>query len=47
MTQVKDKLRNNIGDKMLNDCLIAYVERDIFMKVSMNDTILVSLHEKS
>ncbi|XP_021762668.1 zinc finger MYM-type protein 1-like [Chenopodium quinoa] len=39
MTQVKDKLRNSMGDQMLNDCLITYLERDLFYNVSMDDII--------
>ncbi|XP_010677033.1 uncharacterized protein LOC104892747 [Beta vulgaris subsp. vulgaris] len=39
MMQVKDKLRNSMGDQMLNDCLITYLENDLFFNVSMNDII--------
>ncbi|XP_057250623.1 uncharacterized protein LOC104908187 [Beta vulgaris subsp. vulgaris] len=39
MTQVKDKLRNSMGDQMLNDCLITYVEKEMFLKVSKDDII--------
>ncbi|XP_021851187.1 uncharacterized protein [Spinacia oleracea] len=39
MTQVKDKLPNSMGDQMLNDCLINYLERDMFLNVNMNDII--------
>ncbi|XP_021765421.1 zinc finger MYM-type protein 1-like [Chenopodium quinoa] len=37
MKQVKDKLRNSMGDQMLNDCLITYLENDLFLNVSMED----------
>ena len=36
MTIVKDKLRNSMGDQMLNDCLITYLESDLFLNVSMD-----------
>ncbi|XP_021839078.2 uncharacterized protein [Spinacia oleracea] len=39
MTQVKDKLRNSMGDQMLNDCLITYLEKDLFLNVNMDDII--------
>ncbi|XP_021747613.1 uncharacterized protein LOC110713478 [Chenopodium quinoa] len=39
MTQVKDKLRNSMGDQMLNDCLITHLERDLFYNVSMDDIV--------
>ncbi|XP_048500242.1 uncharacterized protein LOC104894676 [Beta vulgaris subsp. vulgaris] len=39
MTQVKDKLRNSMGDRMLNDCFITYVEKEMFLKVSKDDII--------
>ncbi|KAK1371728.1 HAT family dimerization domain containing protein [Heracleum sosnowskyi] len=39
MTQVKVKLRNSMGDQMLNDCLITYQERDLFLNVKMSDII--------
>ncbi|KAG4148117.1 hypothetical protein ERO13_D05G266650v2, partial [Gossypium hirsutum] len=30
MKVVKNRLRNRIGDQLMNDCLITYVEKDIF-----------------
>ena len=30
MKIVKMRLRNRIGDEFLNDCLVIYVERDVF-----------------
>ncbi|GJT62419.1 RNA-directed DNA polymerase, eukaryota, reverse transcriptase zinc-binding domain protein [Tanacetum coccineum] len=39
MTFVKNKLRNSIGDQFLNDCLVTYVEKDIFSEVS-DDAIM-------
>ena len=32
MTYVKNKLCNSIGDQFLNDCLVTYVENDVFSK---------------
>lgn len=34
MNLVKNKLRNSMGDQILNDCLVTFIERDIFSKVS-------------
>lgn len=34
---VKDKLRNRMSDEYLNDCLIIFVERNIFSKVNEDD----------
>ncbi|GJW18872.1 zinc finger MYM-type protein 1-like protein [Tanacetum coccineum] len=39
MTYVKNKLRNSIGDQFLNDCLVTYIEKDVFFEVS-DDTIM-------
>jgi hypothetical protein len=39
LSLVKDKLRNRMGDELLNDCLVTYIERDIFSKVSEDDII--------
>lgn len=39
MTFVKNKLRNSIGDQFLNDCLVTYIEKDIFSEVS-DDVIM-------
>jgi hypothetical protein len=30
MTFVKNKLRSKMGDNLLDDCLVTFVERDIF-----------------
>jgi hypothetical protein len=32
MNYVKNKLRNNIGDQYLNDCLVTSVEREFFLQ---------------
>jgi hypothetical protein len=34
MSLVKNKLRNSMGDKLLNHCLVTFIERDVFLKVS-------------
>ena len=34
MTFVKNKLRNRRGDQSLNDCLVTFIEKDIFLQVS-------------
>jgi hypothetical protein len=39
MTLVKNKLRNGMGDNPLNHCLVAFIEREVFLKVSEDDTI--------
>ena len=39
LTFVKTKLRNKMGDSLLNDCLHTFIERDIFFQVDENDII--------
>ncbi|XP_022889133.1 zinc finger MYM-type protein 1-like [Olea europaea var. sylvestris] len=39
MNLIKNDLRNKMGDELLNDNLVAYMERDLFMKLE-NETIL-------
>ena len=39
LTFVKTKLRNKMGDSLLNDCLYTFIERDIFFQVNENDII--------
>ncbi|XP_060202957.1 uncharacterized protein LOC132631399 [Lycium barbarum] len=39
MKQIKNEVRNSIGDQYLNDCLVCYIERDVFTNVS-NDVII-------
>jgi hypothetical protein len=34
MSLVKNKLRNSMGDDLLNHCLVTFIERDVFLKVS-------------
>jgi hypothetical protein len=35
MSLVKNKLRNSMGDELLNHCLVTFIERDVFLKVKM------------
>lgn len=39
MNYIKNELHNNMGDELLNSCLVCYVERKIFAAVS-NDAII-------
>ncbi|XP_062186668.1 uncharacterized protein LOC133890251 [Phragmites australis] len=39
MSLVKSKLRNRMGDSLLDDCLVTFIERDIFFKVNEDDII--------
>ena len=39
MVLVKTKLRNKMRDSLLDDCLVTFIERDIFFKVDEDDII--------
>ncbi|XP_042009034.1 zinc finger MYM-type protein 1-like [Salvia splendens] len=39
MKIIKTSLRNSMGDHLLNDCLVPYIEKDVFVKVT-NETIM-------
>ena len=39
MSVVKNKLRNKMGDSLLDDCLVTYIERDAFSKVNEDNII--------
>ncbi|KAG2579085.1 hypothetical protein PVAP13_6NG147903 [Panicum virgatum] len=39
MTSLKTKKRNKLGDALLYDCLVTFIERDIFFEVDENDII--------
>jgi hypothetical protein len=43
MSLVKTKLRNKMCDKLLDDCLVTYIERDIFFEVNEEDIIETSM----
>lgn len=40
MNIVKTRLRNRMGDQLMNDCLISYIEKDIF--VSIDDEVIMN-----
>ncbi|XP_042005955.1 uncharacterized protein LOC121754707 [Salvia splendens] len=42
MKIIKTSLRNSMGDQLLNDCLVPYIENDVFVKVT-NETIMQRL----
>lgn len=37
MKIIKSSLRNRMGDQLLNDCLVTYIENDVFANVSNED----------
>ncbi|KAL6554076.1 hypothetical protein OROMI_019749 [Orobanche minor] len=39
MNIIKSPLRNRMGDQLLNDCLVSYIEKDVFVNVT-NETIM-------
>jgi hypothetical protein len=39
MKIVKTRLRNQLGDEFLNDCLVTYIEKNVFDKVD-NELIM-------
>jgi len=39
MKIVKNRLRNRLGDAWMNDCLITYIEKDVFNKIN-NELII-------
>lgn len=39
MNYVKNKLRNKMGDEYLNNCLVAFIEREFFSQVTDEDVI--------
>jgi hypothetical protein len=38
-TLVKNKLRNSMGDDLLNHCLVTFIKREVFLKVSKDDIV--------
>ena len=36
---MKTKLRNKMGDSLLDDCLVTFIERDMFFEVDEDDII--------
>ncbi|KAL7240693.1 hypothetical protein ACSBR2_006360 [Camellia fascicularis] len=39
MKFIKNRLRNRMGDQWLNDCLVTYIEKDVFDSVN-NELIM-------
>jgi hypothetical protein len=39
MNIVKNRLRNRMGDQWMNDCLVMYIEKDIFKTIN-NEKIM-------
>ena len=39
---VKNQMRNHMGDELLNDCLVIFIEREIFSNISEDDIIQLS-----
>ena len=39
MNIVKNRLRNRMGDQWMNDCLVAYIEKDLFTKIDNEDIV--------
>ena len=39
MTFIKNKLRNKMGDNLLDDCLVTFIERDMFLQLSEEEII--------
>jgi hypothetical protein len=37
---VKTKSRNKLGDSVLDDCLVTFIERDIFFEVDIIETFM-------
>ena len=37
MNIIKNQLRNRIGDQWMNDCLITYIEKDIFKTIECEE----------
>lgn len=40
MNLIKTSLRNRMGDEFMNDCLVTYIERDIFKTVNVEKIML-------
>ena len=37
MNIIKNRLRNQIGDQWMNDCLVTYIENDIFKSIKCEE----------
>ena len=39
MTFINNKFRNKMGDSILDDCLVTFIKRDIFLQLSEEEII--------
>ncbi|KAM7478024.1 hypothetical protein LguiA_026237 [Lonicera macranthoides] len=39
MKLIKTQLRNRLGDDLMNDCLVTYIEKDVFEAIDNEDII--------
>ena len=39
MNIIKNQLRNQIGDQWMNDCLVTYIEKDIFKTIKCEEVM--------
>ena len=39
MKYIKNELRNRMGDQLMNDCLVVYIEKDVACSID-NETIM-------
>jgi hypothetical protein len=46
MSLEKNKLKNSMGDKLLNDSLVTFIERDVFSNVSEEDIIYIFMTKR-
>ena len=37
MNIIKNRLRNQLGDQWMNDCLVTYIEKDIFKTIKCEE----------
>ena len=37
MNIIKNRLRNELGDQWMNDCLVTYIEKDIFKAIKCEE----------
>ena len=47
MNIIKNRLHNRIGDQWMNNCLVTYIEKDIFKTIECEEIMQVSKYEKS
>ena len=43
---VKNQMRNHMGDELLNDCLVTFLEREIFSNISEDDIVMAMKKRK-